>query len=291
MMPRMKPSRRVAGVALFAALAFPNLARAERAERKPLLVQVDHFYLVASDAERLFRLFRDDFGLPEAWPFKSYGDFASGAVTLGNTAMEFVAEKGAAGQATRFQSIAFEPVGDAAAAIAELEARGVAHGPEVPHMYTHEGREFVGWSTVALDGVPPAGAAFICDYKPRAIVAEGRRAASDALARSGGGPLGVTSIREIVIAAPSVEETARAWTRIAEFQGEGSAPVFTFGPGPRIRLERGRSEGIDRIVLGVRSADRAKAFLRARGMLAKGRGPLAIAPAAVGGLEIELVEE
>jgi len=33
-------------------------------ERKPLVVRVDHFYLVSEDSERLFQFFRDEFKLP-----------------------------------------------------------------------------------------------------------------------------------------------------------------------------------------------------------------------------------
>jgi hypothetical protein len=51
-------------------------------ERKPLVVRVDHFYLVSEDSERLFQVFRDEFKLPVVWPFKSYGDFGSGGLSL-----------------------------------------------------------------------------------------------------------------------------------------------------------------------------------------------------------------
>jgi len=47
-------------------------------KRKPLVVTVDHFYLVSEDSERLFQSFRNEFKLPLVWPFKSYGDFGSG---------------------------------------------------------------------------------------------------------------------------------------------------------------------------------------------------------------------
>src|SRR5687768_14919013 len=251
------------------------LSQTARAERKPLLVQVDHFYVASSDAERLFRFFRDDLGLPEAWPFMSWGKFSSGGLTLGNTALEFLtrATDGAPGAAA-FKGIAFEPVGDAAAAIVELDARGVTHGEEVPSMVTFEGKTVVGWSTVSLDATPPVGVSvFICDYKQRARVAGGRQAASAALAKAGGGPLGITSIREIVIGARSVTDAADAWGRLAEVPGEGATPSFTFGSGPRIRIVPAKVEGIERIVLGVRSVEDAKRFLASRRMLARGRGP------------------
>ena len=274
-------------VALAAALlaALPCVASA----RQPLFKQVDHFFAVSGDAERLFRLFRDDLQLPEAWPFRSYGDFASGAVTLGNTVMEFVAAKDAAAGA-EFKAIAFEPVGDAQSAMAELDARGVRHGPEVPHTFTREGKPVVGWSTVELDGIPPSGSAFVCDYKARARVAEGQRAASDALAARSGGPLGITSLREIVVSARAHREAAAAWAKLADFEAQGG--LLAFGQGPQIRVERGKEDRIEKIVVGIRLAEQAKAFLASRKMLGSARGDrVTLAPAAVGGLRIELVEE
>ena len=272
-----------------AVLALPQLAHADR---KPLLVQVDHFYVASSDAERLFRLFRDDFGLPETWPFMSWGSFSSGGLTLGNTSIEFLTRvsAGVAPGSAALKGIAFEPVGDAAAAIAELDARGVAHTAEAPSMVEFEGKKFVGWSTVGLEAIPPAGASvFICDYKRRARVAEGRQAAASALATRDGGPLGITSIREIVIGVRSMEDAMRAWGRLAEMPAEDSG--YSFGPGPRIRLVRAKEEKIEGITLGVKSAEAAKRFLASRKMLARGRGPVSIDPAAIGGLKVALVDE
>ena len=97
--------------------------------RQPLFKQVDHVVVGSADAERLFLLFRDDLGLPQAWPYQSHGSVTSGAVTLGNVALEFVATEGA-GTDAAFTGIAFEPVGDAADAVAELDRRHVAHGEE-----------------------------------------------------------------------------------------------------------------------------------------------------------------
>ena len=52
------------------------------AQRKPLLTKVEHFYLVSDESERLFQLFKDEFKLSVVWPFNSYGDFASGGLSL-----------------------------------------------------------------------------------------------------------------------------------------------------------------------------------------------------------------
>jgi hypothetical protein len=261
---------------------------------RPLVTKVEHFYLVSDDSEKLYSFFRDELQLPVVWPFNTYGDFASGGLTLGNVVMEFVTERGggAGVAATGFKGIAFEPAGDADAAADELKRRGIRSGDLVPFTYTQGGQERVGWVTVDLQGFPPAGAhIFICDYKDRERLTEGRRRASSALAANGGGPLGVTSLKEIVVGVKSVSEASQAWGRLLDVPGTGTDAVFAFGPGPKVRLVTAEAEGIQSIVVGVTSEARARQFLTERRMLGGEGGQLRINAAAVGGLNIILVED
>ena len=272
----MSATRRAVVLAAALAVVLPCAASA----KQPLFKQVDHVVVGSPDAERLFHLFRDELGLPEAWPYQSWGSFSSGAVTLGNVALEFMATEGP-GTAAEFTGIAFEPVGDAADAIAELDRRHVAHGEEKPR-----GR----WSTVPLTAIPPAGAVFVCDYKARAQVAERRRAAAEALLRRSGGPLGISSLREIVVSARSPREAADTWAMLADFEAQDG--LLAFGQGPGIRLTKGKTDRIEKIVVGIGgTAQNAAAFLKARRMLGKGGYSPTIDPAAVGGLGIAFVEE
>jgi len=265
-------------------------------QRKPLVVRVDHFYLVSDDSERLFQFFRDEFKLPVVWPFKSFGDFGSGGLSLGNVVFEFVTEKGEPGGAakkTELKGIAFEPDGYADAAVSELDARQIRHAEPEAYKFTQDGHERVGWITIELKAVPPANASiFICDYKERGRTAAGRSKAAGELAKSRGGALGITSLREIVVGVRSIEEASRAWRRLIESPDQESKAVFAFGSGPKIRLEPAEVEGIQGIVIGVRSIARAREFLTQKNMLGEeSEGRIGIAPAAVGGLRITLVEE
>src|SRR5688572_21920194 len=221
-------------------------------QSRPLLTKVEHFYLVSDDSEKLYNFFRDELRLPVVWPFNTYGNFASGGLTLGNVVIEFV-RNGRFGPtgATRaeFKGIAFEPAGDAEAAAQELTRRGVGHGDPMPFKYTQGGQERVGWVTIDLKGLPPAGDhIFICDYKDRERVAEGRRRASNELATNGGGPLGVTSLKELVVGVKSVREASSAWRKLLDTPGT-ETDVFAFGPGPKVRLVVADAEGIQSIVI------------------------------------------
>jgi hypothetical protein len=63
----------------------------EASKTEAFLTGVDHLYVFAEKAniEGLFKVFRDDFGLPQTWAFKDYGGFASGSVSMGNVVLEF----------------------------------------------------------------------------------------------------------------------------------------------------------------------------------------------------------
>lgn len=265
------------------------------AQGKPLLTKVDHFYLVSSESERLFMLFRDEFQLPVVWPYNSFGDFASGGLSFGNVALEFVSNNAAdgAGALTGFKGIAFEPVGDADAAVAELKRRQLPHHEPIPFKFTQGGQELVGWVAINFTEVPPANVnIFICDYKQRERVAGGRDKAVNELVEKSGGPLGVISVRELVLGVASVKDASQVWDKLLDSPGRGACGLFAFGSGPAIRLVQAKTEGIQSMVVGVKSIARAKQFLAERRMLGQeSNGQLWIDPAAVGGLAIALVED
>jgi hypothetical protein len=180
-------------------------------------------------------------------------------------------------------------VGSAATGLAELAARGVPHGPEVPFTYTENGKRYVGWSTIELDAVPPAGFIFIRDNHGRDEFVQPRREAAVKLITEEGGALGVTSLREVVLKVNSTSRAAEVWKKLAEFPPQ--AGLYAFGAGPPIRLEGGKKEGVERIVLGVKSAPAAREFLRSKKWLARYDGFLAVKRDLTGGLTITLDEE
>lgn len=261
-------------------------------KRVPLFAKVDHFFATAPDAEALFLFFRDTLGLAPAWPYRNYGNFASGAVSLGNVAFEFVTWKVPAGEVvpTEFAAFAFEPVGDTPATVVELARRGVTHDkPEATVMKDKTGHDF-GWINTGLSGLAPPGVAFVCDYSDRQKITDGRAAASAELAKHLGGPLGVVAMKEIVLGVPDVAAASREWRKLVDSPQAESGDTFAFGTGPRIRLVQASTPGILRIVIQVRSIESASAFLAGKGLLEKETdGNVSIARAATKGLHVVLV--
>ena len=265
------------------------------AQSKPLVNKVEHFFVISEDPERLFKLFRDVLQLPVVWPYQRFGEFASGGLSLGNTVLEFLdfPFENEPRRRTKFKGIAFEPVVDADASVIELKKRGIAHGEPQPFKIQAGGQERVGWINIQLTDLPPSDAfVFLCDYKSRERVVETRSTASQEMVRRGGGPLGVLSLEEIVVGVRSVEEASGRWGRLLESRERGAAPVFALRSGPRIRLVRADAEGIQGIVVRVKSKKQAAQFLAKNKMLSDSKaGGLAITPESVGGLMITLVEE
>ena len=121
-------------------------------------------------------------------------------------------------------------------------------------------------------------------------MAEGHRAASEALLKRDGGPLGISSLREIVVSARSPREATAAWEKLADFEAQDG--LLAFGQGPQIRVTKGKTDRIEKIVLGIGgTAQGVAAFLKAKKMLGKGGYSPTIDPAAVGGVTIAFAEE
>jgi hypothetical protein len=259
---------------------------------RPLVAKVEHFFASAPDAERLFLFFRDTLQLPQVWGYKSWGEFASGGVSLGNVAFELVWWEVPPGEtlATELAGIALEPAGPTAAAVAELDRRGIAHDePQENASVTASGQK-VGWVNTGLLDLAP-WSVFFCDYLAREDVAAGRNKASAELASREGGPLGVVELEELVLGARDVETARRHWRALLDSPGQEAGDVFSFGEGPRLRLVPASRDSIQRLVVRVRSLERARAFLADRQLLGEASASaVTLAPQAIGGLSITLVE-
>jgi hypothetical protein len=278
---------------LYAALSLCFFALASWAEEQPLATRVEHFFVVSDQAQSLFTYFKDEFRLPEVWPFFEHGTFASGGISLGNAVLEFVSfpKKDNKPLKTEFQGIAFEPTADADATAAELTKRNIPHSGARTFKSQVPGRPvLVAWSSVALTDLPPKNAdVFFCDYKDRQAVAQGRRAASHELAMRMGGPLGIVGAAEITVGVQDLNEARNKWSALLQPAPQISDDAFVFNTGPRIHLVHAESPGIQGIVLSVRSLGEAEKFLKERRLLAKDdAGHIAISPVAIDGLAIRL---
>ena len=109
------------------------------------------------------------------------------------------------------------------------------------------------------------------------------------LALNGGGPLGIQSIREIVIAARNLETDRAAWKQLLE--KKTSSGNHLSGSGPSIRLIGGSRDFISEMVFNVKSLDRAGKFLDKQQLLGTSSSEkLTLDPSKIQGLKIGLME-
>ena len=259
------------------------------------IAKVEHFYALSSRAQELYQFLRRDLLLPEVWPFSDYGSITCGGVSLGNVVLEVVWRAGvddSGSENASFQGIAFEPVGTAESTLAWLDKRSLGHSAPNPFKRMIDGSERVHAVTFGLDVPPNDASIFVCDYKSRDSVREGREMASGELLRSGGGPLGIRALREIVITLADLKQGTDSWASFVGRERLGSTGAFTFWEGPAIRLVQSPREGIHEIVLEVASLADTKTYLESKDLLGSvSDGYLTIATPAIQGLRISLTEK
>lgn len=218
-----------------------------------LVSRIDHVYAVLEEAEEAHRFLHEDVGLPVAWPFESYGTFASGGIALGNLNLEFLPSGPGwpARTPARITGIAFAPSRAADEQfLAELDERGVEHSPLWPTP---------GWTNVGIEGIGGADVRpFVCDYHfPQTKDQVFRR---EQLEAARGGKIRLVAARELVVGTPEPLTTAERWQRLlgpAEPDGELR---WILGWGPSFRLvEHDREEVID-LVLDVASPEAARVW-------------------------------
>ena len=149
--------------------------------------------------------------------------------------------------------------------------------------------------SVAQAEAPPAQPVRQIDhimYSPTYVDVEQRRARLlKELRARGGGPLGVTGVKEMIVGATHVKVALNLWERLLAPRRTVEPGFWRVDDGPGIRLVQARENRLQAIVISVASLSRAKAFLQENGLLGSvSEGGLTIDPSKLEGLDIRLVE-
>jgi len=284
---------------LFATIPFGASAQTDKLKLKPIIQQVDHILIQASDPKSLFDFFAETLQLPVAWPVADYSGFASGGVGAGNVNLEvlrFADQKNFAStkrSEARFMGFALEPY-RLADCLPELQARGIPYDPPRPYSSKlPNGSEGTLWTNVVLPQFSkPNLLIFLCEYSSAFLNAETRRnQLGGQLALKKGGPLGVKSVKEIVVGTKDLAQDRSNWQKLLMPSAQSSAVSWQAGDGPAIDLVSDSTDRIQRIVLKVDSLKSAKNFLAEKHLLgATSAKEIAIDPSRIQGLSIRLVE-
>jgi catechol 2,3-dioxygenase-like lactoylglutathione lyase family enzyme len=261
--------------------------------------QIDHV-MIRTDAPReLYAFFTDVLQLPVAWPLMSpRPGVTTGGVAFGNVNVEAIQVPAPKDKAPRLLGFAFEP-SPLDQCLAELDRRGITYGERRPLVVTGpDGSRRVQWTNVTLrqfsdsDG-PGDGTMhiFLSEYSPTFVdVGERRARLQKELTQSGGGPLGVVAVKEIVVGVAELEAARRLWQKLLDPVRPATSDVWQVGDGPDIRLIRARENATRTLVVSVASLPQARSFLRGRGLLGtESEEAASIDPSKIGGLDIRLV--
>lgn len=252
------------------------------------ITKIEHFYVSSPNANQLYTFFKDSFGLPKVWDFRSYSEFESGGLSLGNVVLEFVKFKDST--KTAFIGIALEPKQSAQQIVPVLDKAEIKHDTVQSFVFNNNNKD-TSFSLLRLTGILPEVNLFICDYKRRQGVREGRKKAADSLRRIHGGNLGIQSLKEIVVGCRNVSVCRSEFSKIPGFKREGN-DLFAFSSGPALRLINARNGGGKKIVIKVSSVEATKNYLLQKNLLGSAtKSKVSIKSQLADGLLIELVDK
>jgi hypothetical protein len=272
-----------------------------------LVGQIDRVAIRTHQPERLFSFFTEGLGLPVAYPLTAYPALTSGAVLLGNTQIEVVryGPPTTRSAPSRGYVLSFESGGRPLNELeGDLERRAIPHsgvlafygsvGPaRVPvkiwanlllgglFAETPLVRPFFSLSRVArrvptaqevasqattvmkrlADNCFPNGIAYFTEYYHRHAGSGG------AVPNVDGGYLGVRRMREVRVGARYIAAARERWGRVLNPIRPEAEGYWRIGDGPALRLILNGTDGIQTLVLQVRSPRQARAFLRERDLL------------------------
>jgi hypothetical protein len=195
---------------------------------------------------------------------------------------------------TCFSGIALEPY-PLAECLPELQSRGISYEPPQAYFSTlPDGSRGPLWTTVVLPQFSRPGlSVFLYQYSSAYLNAEvKRKQLAGQLALRGGGPLGIKSVKEIVVGTENLKRDRSLWERLLTPIVPSKPELLRAGTGPAIRLVPRPTGRILRIVLEVDSLARSRVFLADNHLLGTAsEREISLSASAMHGLNIHLVEK
>ena len=251
---------------------------------------VEHFYISSPDAEKLYHFFKEEFQLPTVWSYNNWGSWASGGLMLGNTPLEFLKFAKDTSIKTFFAGIALEPTARVNKLKSLYDSLHLSYGKMYVDTFTENGIKDTGFINLKIKKTLPDNIYFFtCDYKYRGEMDTMEMRASDSLKTIQGGTLGIIALKEIVVGCNDVSAYSNELSKLPGIKQHNN--LFSFSKGPSIQLVKADNEGIQKIIVRVRSVIEAKMFLQQRKILGTViNNSIMINPAYIDGLKIELTD-
>lgn len=276
---------------------FPSLfaqLQEPRRSTKDIIRQVDHIVIPTYGGDSLYLLFKDTLQLPIVHPYNPNSKgFKSGVVCTGNVNLEVIPLKPKEDSIppflAKFGGIAFEP-NILSTSIEELKSREIEYAGPFPYQETDSsGQKRTRWTNVGLPTLRGGFSAFLCEYN--FDVNERRQGCRQELKKRKGGAIGLQQVNEIIIGMKDLDGAIARWQKVLDPLKPISRGYWRIGSGSAIRLVQAEENGIQTLILKVRSLKKAKSFLEQNEMLgAYSKDEVKIDDKKVQGLDIRLVE-
>lgn len=283
----------IALIAILSMMLAPGTSQERTKRRGPVVRQVDRILIESNDPGTLFNFFTKTLQLPVAWPMAENETYTSGSVSTGDVTLElfrYGAQKNTPLK-SRYTGLSFTPY-PLEDALQELRIIGILYDPPQVHTSILPNRtEGAAWKTVALPSLSyPLLAVTLFEYNLQFLNVEVRRQQfGNRLTLNGGGPLGIVSMHTIVLESTNAKKDKSEWIRM--LGKPDSDGYLTAVLGPAFRVIQGSRNGIQRIVLKVKSITDAEAFLKQQGLSGtRKKGEIFLKHSAVQGLNISLIE-
>ncbi len=279
-------------------LKFPSLnLQSQITDRhtRNIIRQVDHILIPTYGADSLYSLFTNILQLPVVHPYNPLSkEFRSGIVCVGNVNLEVISLKQDDDSIPPFLaklgSIAFEP-DNFPTCLQELKSRGIDYAGPFPHEETDSvGKKKILWTNVGLPTLRGGFSVFLCEYNFDVSIR--RQLCRQELMRRSGGTIGLQKVIEIIIGRKDFDDAIGQWQRVLDPRKSVSPGYWRIGDGPAIHLVQAEENGIQRLIVKVRSLKKAKSFLEQNDMLGTySKNEIKINSGRVQGLDIRLVKK
>ena len=285
--------------AILVAITRPRSDAQVKTSASPPVRQVDHIMIRSDEPDSLYAFFTETLQLPVAWPLATRGGVTSAGVGFGNVNVEAIKFPGQKPSRAQLVGFGFEP-SPLAECLTELERRGIRYGELRPFVVTQpDGSKKTLFTNVTLqqfsDSDRPGDATmhiFLSEYSPNYVdIRQRHERLRKEILGSGGGPLGVKAVREVIVGATDLKAAVMLWARLLQPRRPSAPGLWEVGDGPSIHVVEAEENKLQGLGISVVSLRRAKAFLLEKGLLGSvSDKEVTIDPAKIQGVNIRLVE-
>lgn len=241
---------------------------------RSIVKQVDHIMLDSENPRKLFDFFTQELKFPVVWPYREYGNFASGGVFAGNVNLEpvfFQHKHESLKTRSKIIGLAFEASEPTEEILQELDRRKILYmTPEIMEFGPEGSKMKIATNTV-FKNMLPGSFIFICEYHIYKLfktdLSTMRKKWQNELTKKEGGPLGIEYVSEIKIRMKNRTEAFKKWQNLLRPCECSQDGCFDLGKGPSLRFLDSDLDCIYSLTIKVRSLEKAYDYLSSNGLI------------------------